>query len=238
MATLSRKGRGYVIHFRPADSVSGRRGLSVGRSRSHALEIRSHVNKIIAAQIAASPVPDATLRWLNEIGADLHAKLVKKGLARPRLAGTALEVGGYCQAYIDRRDDLKPGTLDKLRQARTWLVRFFGEPRDMRTVTEGEARDWQRWLRKNPHANLSEASADVHVKKARQFWADAFCRDLLTRNPFAKLKLGDQTNTANEYHVPAPTPPGSSTPPRTSNGRCWWRWPVSAAPVSPVRCGR
>jgi integrase len=98
--------------------------------------------------------------------------------------------------YIAKRTDLKPRTRSNLEQARRKLVEFFGPARNLRGLTRGDAGDWRRSLK------LSRATVSTHVKKAKQFFADAVDRKLLAENPFAGLKAGKQANEARMRYVP------------------------------------
>src|SRR5207237_227221 len=63
-------------------------------------------------------------------------------------------------------------------------------------ITVGDAKDWRRWLTRpkdkdNPKAGgqgLAENTARRRCSIAKQFLADAVERELIDRNPFAKMK--------------------------------------------------
>lgn len=202
MASLIRRRSGYSVQWTPADG-GPRKTLPVGTVKRDAEEIRGHVSRIVSAQIRAQPVPDATARWLNEIGPALHNRMVLKGLTAER-AGQRLEpidLGRFLDAYIARRHDLKPASVANLKQVRKWMVKHFTEVFDVRRMTRADALDWQRFLR----GKHSAAYADKLVKKAAQVFADAVDRELIRVSPFRKVKVGSMTNPDRAVQVPRET---------------------------------
>ena len=168
----------------------------VGRKTGEA--IRTHVERLVNHKLDRQPVARDTALWLGEVGNNLYNKLVRHGLAEPRQLAALSELGSFLDRYIKGRTDLKPRTILNLKQVRKWLVKHFGESRDMRTITRGEISDWHRLLK----STLAKATIAMHVKKARQMFADAVDRKFITENPVKGLKAGSMTNASRFYYVP------------------------------------
>lgn len=202
MASLfNNKPNHWAVQFTTAD---GRRRpvIYLGRvGRKAGDAIRSHVEHLLNATIHRQAVPRDTALWLAEIGDDLHAKLARAGLVAPREEKPVTEIGGYFDAYIARRTDLRKMTVNNFKQVRRYIVKHFGEGRDMKTITRGEMGDWHRFVK----AELSQATAAMHVKKARQVFADALDRRLIDENPVKGIKAGSMENRERFVYVTAET---------------------------------
>lgn len=195
MVSLLRRNFRYVIQLGPD---RGRMTIPLGAvSRAAAETVRTHVRHLERAANTGTLPPAATAQWLEDVSAKIHAKLAVGGLTAAREERAALALGKFIDGYIAKRTDLKERTLTNLKQARGKLVGFFGAGRDLTTITPGEAADWRRVLA----ATLEQPTVAMHVKKARQFFADAISRRLIAENPFAKVKAGAMTNDAKKHYI-------------------------------------
>lgn len=143
---------------------------------------------------------------MSDCGDDLHDKLSRVGLAQPRSTAT---LGPFIDAYIKRRVDVKPATAYTYPRARQKLVGYFGETRDLRTITAGDADDWRLHL-------LASGLADNTVRKAcsiaKQFTRSAQRKGLIDANPFADLAGSVTANRTRDYFITCDEPPPCWTP--------------------------
>ena len=199
MASITRHPNGRrEVQFVGVDQK--RRTIRLGKvDQKTAENSRLRIDELNAAKIHGSPLPIATLHWLCDIGDALHDRLTRAGLCEPRavVVQVDLALGKVLDRYIDRRDDLKPGTVTIYRQAKQHIARYFGEERQLPTITVAEATDFRRALRKR----YSEAYTAKIIIKARTFWRDAVDRQLVEANIFAKVPAGSQVNSANQRYV-------------------------------------
>jgi integrase len=137
----------------------------------------------------------------STLGDALHDRLVRAGLCKPRLEARPAELTlvQMLDAYVARRDDVKPGTQVIYGQARGHLVRHFGADRIVRAITAAEAGDFRRAMRRD----YSEAYTAKIIIKARTFWRDAVDRKLVDANAFAKVQTGSQVNVARHRYIDA-----------------------------------
>jgi integrase len=198
VATLSSiNGRRIVQAY---NARGHRKTIRLGRlSLNDARAIRSHVAHLESAAISNLPVPLETSRWLAGIGAELHQKLVKAGLAVARGQQLSLKLSEYFDAYVAKRTDLKPRSRTNLQQSRNNLVGYFGAARDMTSITRGDVQDWHR----TQSETFAAATVSMFVKKARQVFTDAVDRKLLADNPFRAVKAGDMSNADRQRYVSA-----------------------------------
>ncbi len=199
MASITTKSNGRrEIQFVGLDQK--RRTLRLGRVEKKLAEtVRSRVEELNAARINGSSVSSFTSQWLRGIGDGLHARLVRCGLCDPRtsLSPVQISLPKMLADYIDRRDDVKPGTKAIYKQAERHLLRHFGRERSVQSITVAEAGDFRRAMRKD----YSEAYTAKMIIKARTFWHDAVDRKLADANVFAKVTVGSQVNVGRHRFV-------------------------------------
>lgn len=198
MASLYKRKTSRVIQFVGADGL--RKTLYLGRVPDKTAQaIRTHVENLLNSKLHGQPFPRDTAGWLVEIGDDLHGKLSGAGLVEPRAKQGATKLAAFLDALIKGRTDLSPSTLANLKQTRDRLVEFFGEHRDLRTITTGELKDWRRWCAAQGYA---EATVAMYVKKARAFFGDAVDRRVIPVNPAKAVEPGRMDNPDRVVYVP------------------------------------
>lgn len=198
MATLSNSNGRRTIQVVGDDGK--RRSIRLGKCDARtALGVKLHVERLIESHGSGMPLHPDTALWLRSINDVLHVRLSKAGLCDPRahnLRGS-IPLGKMLNEYIDRRTDLKPGTLTTLKQTRDKLIAYFGANRPIGSITAAEAKDFKR------HRRTSDSVGYVakQVQIAKQFFKDAVDREILDRDPFAKIKAGSQKNPSRQRFV-------------------------------------
>src|SRR5262245_29014161 len=98
MASLSRDANGGArIQFVGADNR--RRAIRLGKVTDRDAErVKEKVEQLNAAARAGIDPPARLVEWLQDVGDDLHAKLVKAGLAPPR-ATACPTLGEFLESY-------------------------------------------------------------------------------------------------------------------------------------------
>jgi len=193
MASITKQASGLrEVQFVAPDQK--RQTIRLGRTDQKTAEsIRMRVEELNIARIHGTSALASTAHWLGSIGESLHKRLVRAGLCNPRVMHQQNEttLTQMLEAYIARRDDVKPGTRAIYRQAQKHLERHFGASSSLGSITAGGAADFRRLLRKA----YSEAYTAKIIIKARTFWRDAVDRKLVDSNVFAKVQTGSQVNT-------------------------------------------
>jgi integrase len=169
--------------------------------------IKSHVEAILSAILSQSPLDSHTASWLGSLPPQLHAKLVKAGLALPRIgeapppsAGLTLQV--FVDDYLEkRRPEVKPRSFLTMRLDADSLIMFLGSGKLLADVTAGDARDFKAWLRNpesRPKKKKGHAQATIgrRLCRCKEFFEAAVDDELITRNPFRKVKKPPQKNEA------------------------------------------
>lgn len=198
------KPRRWQGTAQPGDS-NDRPSVHLGRcSGTEYVEVANHLKALQTARRFGRTPPGATLAWLASVDDRLHQRIVRAGLCEARAGARPPEVtlAQYVSDYIDRRKDIGECARLNLRQTEKQLTEFFGADRSMASITVGDAKDFRRGLVTDAY---SLATIAMHVKKARQFFADAVDREILKSNPFRKVEAGSQVNPANMQYVDLPS---------------------------------
>ncbi len=187
MASITREKNGRrTIQFVGSDRK--RRSVRLGKASQRTAEIvRGHVEALVAAAKVGHAIPPETSEWLNKIDAELHGRLAAVGLVRPRETTT---LGTMLTRSIESRRDVKPATLVVWGQVARDLKRHFGDDRDVRTITRGDAVGFHQSLLSR---GLALWTIHRRLEFTRMFFKNAVKLELLPASPFEGItqKPGD-----------------------------------------------
>ena len=159
-----------------------------------------HIENLVAAKAAGHSPDLETARWLGGLSDDVHKRVVKAGLAKPREDSLAtVTLGGHLDAYLASRVEIKERTRLNWKQSIRILKEFFGPDRLLDAITEGDADEFKQWMLKK----YSPATVSRDIVRARQFFKAAVRKRLIPANPFEGVKGGKQTNPSRKCFVPA-----------------------------------
>ena len=158
--------------------------------------VKFRVEELLAALNGGCAVETDTARWVASLHPMMRDKLTRVGLLAARKNVRTL--GAHLDDYLARRSDVKKSTLIHWQHTRRNLLAYFGEDRALASITAGEARDWERWLKsgtaregryagRKADEGLAPNTVRKRVSNAKQFLQDAVEHDLIEKNPFAKL---------------------------------------------------
>jgi integrase len=199
MASLTqRKKTGeWIIRF--SDGHGDELPVFVGKKpRRLAEEVRRHVERLVEARRANVAVAPETVSWLGGIDAAMRKKLERVDLISPARAMLKVELGEFLDRYIEQqRVESSALTIRNLQQTKQKLIAFFKASRDLRTITVDDMSSFRGWLVEV--AKLGRNSVSTHLRKTKQFFADAVENGLIAANPCRKLRyLQDTRNEARE----------------------------------------
>ena len=198
MASLmERKKTGeWIIKFY---DETGRQTVYVGKTQKRsAQEVHRHVEKLVEAKRANVSVAPETAAWVGGIDAGMRAKLERVGLIAPATPMLKVKLGEFLDRYIDQKKvDVSATTIKNLRQTKKKLIAFFKAHRDVRSITAEEMNQFRAWL--VGVAKLSRNTVSTHLRKTKQFFAEAVENGLIATNPCRKLRyLQDMRNEDRE----------------------------------------
>lgn len=199
MATLQKEQRGSKVYWRVQwmGTDKRRQRIRLGEMPENtARYIFSRVDQLIAAQAVGQPIDSDTLKWLDKLSDDLHAKLSDKGLCDERKRSTLQQ---FIDGYIASRKDAATNTVRNWRNSKKKLVGHFGGDCLLHAITPGDADDWRQGL---VNAGHSPSTISKAVKHAKQFLGAAVRKGYIESNPFADLVAGGERNDDRKFFVP------------------------------------
>jgi integrase len=196
MASISRDANGTIrIQFVSRNGV--RKAIRLGNVTDRAAErINDKIEQLNAAARAGIDPPGKLMEWLAEVGDDLHAKLFKAGLARPRATGSPT-LAEFLDRYRADRPDVGDGTRTNYGIIANRLFAFFGRERRLSEVSPGEADRFADHLR----SEYAQATAAKTIKMARQMFRRAVRLKMIAENPFEGIKAGTEQNRGRSFFV-------------------------------------
>ncbi|MFC1762565.1 tyrosine-type recombinase/integrase [Planctomycetota bacterium] len=115
------------------------------------------------------------------------------GLVEPRQSQC---LGSFLRDYIASRTDVSSGTATVYGHTQRNLLTFFGEDRDLRSITEGDADRFEIFL---DEQGLSHSTKRRRCGLAKQFFESARRSKLITENPFRNTKA-TVTGNPEKFH--------------------------------------
>ncbi len=182
-----------------------RTSIYVGKLRMRDTEtIANKIEALLSAKSSRRPMEPDLAAWVADVPDWLAEKLADKQLVAPRVKveTEATLLGGFIDAYLASRTDIKPRTRINFMQVRRDLIARFGEGKPLRDVTPGDADEWRRWLLSREKNQLGENTIRRHCGRAKQLFRAALRKRLIAENPFADMKgCSVQANKAREFFI-------------------------------------
>jgi integrase len=185
MASVNKDSKGWRVEF----TIPGhkRRPLRLGQiSEKSAREIGRHIERIIEAKKTGLPVPADTQKWLTELPDSKRDQLIRFGLIDDSGRRASSTLGGFLSDYMRSRTDIEKSTKTNLETAKRWLLTFFGEHRELDSITPGEADQYRAWL--GSDGKQAPNTVKRLCSRAKQFFRAALRRRLIRENPFQDMK--------------------------------------------------
>lgn len=186
-----------------------RRTLRLGHAnKDQTTTVKGMIERLVKSK--ATGTPDAvSAAWLAGLGGVAYGKLVKVGLAEPRIVSTpepeaepvqerGVCIGDFLDGYLKDRDDLKPNSRLVYGHTRRTLIEFFGREKALKDITEYDAEQWQRYLMRE---GLSKATVRKRTANAKVFFRVAVKQKLIASNPFQDLKSTSVGNDDRLYFL-------------------------------------
>lgn len=207
MASITwQSGGRKMIQFVGTDKR--RHSIHLGKvPMSAAQTVKIRVEAIVGAKLAGSPLDGETAEWVGKLKDRMHAKLAAVQLVEPRKP-TDPENSGNAGAgslkwllgqFNSAKLKVKKSTRVSWGHTQRNLIEFFGESKDIGSITEADAEKWAEWIEADQE--LSQPTAHKRCGNAKQFFAFAKKSRLIDSNPFAGLKSGNLANRGRDYFL-------------------------------------
>lgn len=164
-------------------------------SERTAQRLCAKLETLINCKLSGSPLDASTKEWVASLSnTPLGDKLVKAGLTEKQLSRTLKD---FLHQYVEIRKDLKKSSKVSLKMAVDRLIEFFGEDARLDQINAGQAEEYRIHLLQL----YAPATAGRTLRSAIQFFDYAISCNMITVNPFKKLKMPKQTNEAKMFFV-------------------------------------
>ena len=214
MASIVKLGKGKqpprAIDFVDSTDNGKRKRIRIGIvTHDDAVEFKRRIEKLITAKVLNTSPDQETTVWLTGIGDAIYERLATHGLVPHRqgknLADTKL--GAFVDKYVEqRRHDVKPASLTKIEASAALLKLYFGETITIDKITPDAAQDWRMQLYKGDRKKKrAEATVRGYCRDVKKMFNDAVEREIIERNPFAKLKSAAIASGSDHYVTPEET---------------------------------
>ncbi|MFC1765855.1 tyrosine-type recombinase/integrase [Planctomycetota bacterium] len=194
MASVSKDKRGNrKVQYVDQDK---RRTIYLGKEYNDrkANSFKVKLEGLLASRVTG---PDEELlRWVDSLPDKIHTKLAKLDLVKARTSHT---VESYVDKYIKARK-VKPTTVSTWKQTKRVLIDFFGEGRDLRSITPGMATRFREYL---DELGLAEATSRKRVSIAKQMFKKAMSEGFIRENPFSHLVCAAVANSDRFFFMDA-----------------------------------
>lgn len=219
MATIRKRPNG-TLELRYVDADGSRRSIYLPSKTTKLLAetVAAKVDHIVNRQVTGTEPDRNVAQWLADLPDTLYCKLVKNGLAPPRLPAepepepepqpTLPTVLQWTTQYLEKHS-AKPGTTEQLEITARSLAKFLGPDRTIDSITAGDAEDFRRWMekfgneRKSYSTGLAKNTIRRRIGRSKQFFRSAVRHKLLPSNPFADEASAVGGNDERLFLVPA-----------------------------------
>jgi len=140
---------------------------------------------------------------------DLHSNLAKIVLIPPRIGNeiqSKFQLKKYLQKYIE--DGIKNGkhaqTIDKWKYTIQALFRFISPSTDIMDITELDAKNLYDSISNyefKPNKKYSVCTLGKYVKVIRQFFEEFKDMEIISRNPFRKIRSAGNSDPSRKVYV-------------------------------------
>jgi len=159
-----------------------RKPIRLGKMTQRAAEsIKAHVEHLIESKLTGRALDAETASWVGKLHPKLAKKLVRVGLIEKRQPRESTTLGPFIRAHVEGRADLKPASKVVRGQVVRDLTEFFGDSRDVRTITPGDGDTFKQFL---IGRGLAASTVHKRLQVARSFFHALRRHKLIDENPF------------------------------------------------------
>src|SRR5579872_856397 len=159
-----------------------RKPIRLGKMTQRAAEsIKAHVEHLIESKLTGRALDADTASWVGKLHPKLASKLVRVGLIEKRRPKESTLLGPFIRAHVEGRADLKPASKVVRGHVVRDLTEFFGDSRDVRSITPGDGDSFKQFL---IGRGLAPSTVHKRLQVARSFFHSLRRHKLIDENPF------------------------------------------------------
>lgn len=209
MASLNFDADKKTAFIQWRDVKKARRGIRLaGVNKSFATRFHSLVETLSDAQRTGSGLDRHTTDFVSGLSDEFYDKLAKTDLIEPRVKAPSeddstddeggMTLGRFLAEYLERRTDVKAGTKTFYGHTRRNLLDCIGEKKLLAEITEGDADEFRRYLKRK---KLSDATINRRCGLAKTFFRAAVRHRLIAANPFQDLAATTKINAERQRFI-------------------------------------
>ena len=188
--------RGGLRRISFVDAQGRRRSLRLGRMSKKDVEwMLPRVEALIDCTKSTRPPSPELLKWIAELPPKTQQKLKALGLIDA--ASMTVTLGELVEKFMALQD-VKPATLAAYRQTTGSLMDVLGKGTPIVKITTADA---DRWRKAQASSGLAGATVAKRTIVAKNIFNRAVHWKMISSNPFAHLKSGNQRNPDRIHYV-------------------------------------
>ena len=203
-SVCTEKSGARLIRLSPSEDTR-RPKIRLGKvSKRDAESVRAYVVSLLRANQTGNPIPPATADWLGRIPDTLRKRLETLGIIEPRERVDCPTLAHWIDQYVKGRSDVKSATATTYGNARRNVVAFFGGNTSIADITAHDTREFKAHLitpKSRGGEGLSENTARKRCSIAKQFFAAALRKRLISENPFVGLPCSVRENKSRFFFI-------------------------------------
>ncbi|MBR4753055.1 MAG: tyrosine-type recombinase/integrase [Thermoguttaceae bacterium] len=195
MASIAKRSTGYLVQI----LVDGERKsitFTNDYSRSDVEEFARYVDKCIFA-MRNETIPDKkTMSWIEGLPKPIKKKLERLGLIEIEKEYTLQALFNEFLASADFLS-LKKSTQHVKQHSYAIILEYFNPETKIDSISKNDARLFSEWL----NDKFAPATKATIVRDLKRVFNWAIGLELVSENPFSKLKKGSYKNKSREHYV-------------------------------------
>lgn len=177
-------------------TLDGKRySIRLGKcTAKQAATVCHHVEQLMAQRATGHPAEMQTQRWLGEISDVVYDRVARTGLVPRR---NKVRLGEWLDKCIQSKSKIDaPNTVSRRNQSKRHMLAHFAKERDIRTITAGDAEDYETHLK---GLGLAEGTYRKLLADARQWMNAAVRHEIIHANPFEGVRVGSVATPHKAY---------------------------------------
>lgn len=189
-------GKKRVLFYSPDGT---RKTLWLGKcSKRDAEAVKFRVESILSSLVTTGELSRDDSIWVSSMPEKLRKKFENVGLLEKAEEKKGVPtLASFLDDYMKRMSGArKPGTLEVWRQVVGNLKKWMPDGIHLDEITAGHAKDFHESLKAH---GMATTTIHKRIGFARQFFEDAIDRELIGRNPFAKIRTSASSVKSNVF---------------------------------------
>ena len=205
MASLLNTNGRFVVRITDRDKRKRKITLPTSegtqhQKKQHAEQYRIRIGQLEELHRFGGQPTEELSTWLQTLDSEnpqFVAKLERIGIVTVGVEDSH-DLGAFLDSYVAKRCDEKTSTMSVYAQVIRNLRDCYGNARDLKSITPGDADEFPRHLKRD---GLAETTINRRTSLARTIFKDALRLRLIAENPFSDVRAGTRQNKSRMFFV-------------------------------------